>query len=137
MIFIFDKYIGLFVFLAIVFLVTVFIKSLLWWIKATIVTYYSIISYFFITTRDQMDRDYKNILPVPDTYWDKNSSWVNTMQSLFFFPTVIILLFIYYKWFTGARSKQAKFWVILSCVPAAIVFLCFAFMFSFSYGYRP
>ncbi|WP_054943266.1 hypothetical protein [Paenibacillus ihuae] len=128
---------GLFAFLAIIFLVIVFNKFLLWWIKATLVAYYSVISYFFITIRNKIDRDYENLLPVPDAYWAKNSSWFNTMQSLLFFPMLIILLFVYYKWFTGVRSKQAEFWVILSCIPTVITILFFAFMFSFSYGYRP
>lgn len=127
---------GLFIFLAIVFLVIVFNKFLIWWIKATLVAYYSVISYFFIITRNKIDRDYKNIHPVPDAYWDINTYWFNIIQSLYFFPTAIILLFIYYKWFTGIRSEQAKFWVVLSLIPVAIIILFFAFIFSFSYGYR-
>ncbi|AIQ20695.1 hypothetical protein H70357_31450 [Paenibacillus sp. FSL H7-0357] len=136
MIFILEKYMGLFIFLAIVFLVIVFNKFLIWWIKATLVAYYSVISYFFIITRNKIDRDYKNIHPVPDAYWDINTYWFNIIQSLYFFPTAIILLFIYYKWFTGIRSEQAKFWVVLSLIPVAIIILFFAFIFSFSYGYR-
>ncbi|OMF23537.1 hypothetical protein BK132_25830 [Paenibacillus sp. FSL H8-0259] len=126
----------MFLFLAIIFLVIVFNKFLIWWIKATLVAYYSVISYFFIITRNKIDRDYKNIHPVPDAYWDINTYWFNIFQSLYFFPTVIILLFIYYKWFTGVRSEQAKFWVVLSLIPVAIIILFFAFIFSFSYGYR-
>ncbi|AIQ30392.1 hypothetical protein P40081_21180 [Paenibacillus sp. FSL P4-0081] len=126
----------MFLFLAIIFLVIVFNKFLIWWIKATLAAYYSVISYFFIITRNKIDRDYKNIHPVPDAYWDINTYWFNIFQSLYFFPTVIILLFIYYKWFTGVRSEQAKFWVVLSLIPVAIIILFFAFIFSFSYGYR-
>lgn len=63
-IFIFEKYMGLFAFLAIIFLVIIFNKFLLWWIKATLVAYYSVISYFFITIRNKIDRAYESLLPV-------------------------------------------------------------------------
>ncbi|MFJ8264283.1 hypothetical protein ACIQ4I_20465 [Rummeliibacillus sp. NPDC094406] len=132
-----QQYFGLFVMLAIIFIVVIFNKVLFSWFKATIIVYYSIISYVFITIKNKIDRQYENITPVPDVYWDKNSGWVDSMAGYFFWPLLIILLFIYYKWFIRVQSKTAKLLVLLSLIPTATIFLFFAFMFVFAYGYRP
>ncbi|MGG0287768.1 hypothetical protein ABEY41_22205 [Peribacillus butanolivorans] len=131
------QYTGVYWTLAIIFLIVISNRFLFWWIKATIVAYYSVISYIFITTKNKIDRQYENITPVPEAYWDKNSGWVDTMSGYYFWPLIIILLFIYYKWFTGVKSKTAKGWVIISFIPSTFIFLFFTFMFVFAYGYRP
>lgn len=137
MIYILETYMGLFVVLVIILLIIIFNKYLFWWIKAAIVAYYSVIFYIFITTKNKIDRQYENILPVPDAYWDKNSGWVDSMVGYFFWPMIAILLFIYYKWFTGVKTKKAKLLVVISLIPSAIIIIFLAFMFVFSYGYRP
>ncbi|GAB6258138.1 MULTISPECIES: hypothetical protein [Peribacillus] len=101
-------YTGLFVMLAIIFLIVISNRHLFWWIKATIAAYYFVISYIFITTKNKIDKQYENILPVPDAYWDKNSGWVNTMVGYYFWPLAVILLFIYYKWYRSVQSRIAK-----------------------------
>jgi uncharacterized membrane protein len=130
-------YIGLFVLLAIIFLIVISNKFLFWWIKATIVAYYSVISYIFITTKNKIDRQYENILPVPDAYWDKNSGWVETMLGYYFWPLAVILLFIYYKWYRSVQSKTAKGLVVVSLIPSTAIFLFITFLFGFGYGYSP
>lgn len=132
-----EQYIGLFVILGIIFIIVVSNRFLSWWVKSTIVAYYSIISYVFVTVKNKIDRQYENILPVPEAYWDKNSGWVDTMLSYYFLPMIVILLFIYYKWFTGVKSNIAKVLVAVSFILSAIIFIFFTFMFVFSYGYRP
>ncbi|MGG0791448.1 hypothetical protein ABE132_22675 [Peribacillus simplex] len=130
-------YIGLFVMLAIIFLIVIFNRFLFWWLKATIVTYYSVISYIFIKTKNKIDRQYEHILPVPDVYWDKNSGWVDTMVGYYFWPLAVILLFIYYKWYRSLQSKTAKGLVVVSLIPSTAIFLYITFLFGFGYGYRP
>ncbi|MDM5304296.1 hypothetical protein [Peribacillus frigoritolerans] len=130
-------YTGLYVMLAIIFLIVISNRHLFWWIKAIIVAYYSVISYIFITTKNKIDRQYENILPVPDAYWDKNSGWVNTMVGYYFWPLAVILLFIYFKWYRSRQSKTAKGWVVVSFIPATAIFLIITFFFGFGYGYRP
>lgn len=132
-----ELYIELFIFLAILFLIVFSYRFLPWWVKAAIAVYYSVISYLFITTKNKIDKQYENITPVPDAYWDKNSAWVDTMTGYYLWSFLIILLFIYFKWFTSVKSKEAKGWVIVSFIPSLALFLLFIFIFSFSYGYRP
>jgi len=109
-----EFYIELFVFLAIIFLIVISNRFLPWLVKAGIVVYYSFISYIFITTKNKIDKQYENITPVPDAYWDKNSAWVDTMTGYYLWSFLIILLFIYFKWFTSVKSKEAKGWVLVS-----------------------
>ncbi|WP_340373271.1 hypothetical protein [Peribacillus sp. FSL E2-0218] len=131
------QYTGVYYTLAIIFLVVISNRFIFWWIKATIVAYYSVITYIFITTKNKIDKQYENILPVPDAYWDKNSGWVDTMASYYFWPLVVILVFIYFKWYTSRQSRIAKGWVVVSFIPSTFIFLFFTFMFVFAYGYRP
>ncbi|MEY8190382.1 hypothetical protein AB4X15_12105 [Peribacillus simplex] len=131
------EYTSLFIMLAIIFLIVMANRFLFWWIKATIVAYYSVISYIFIKTKNKIDRQYENILPVPDIYWDKNSGWVDTMAGYYFWPLAVILLFIYYKWYRSVQSKTAKGLVVVSFIPSAAIFLFITFLFGFGYGYRP
>lgn len=131
------EYTGVYYTLAIIFLVVISNRFIFWWIKATIVAYYTVITYIFITTKNKIDKQYENILPVPDAYWDKNSGWVDTMASYYFWPLVVILLFIYFKWYTSRQSRIAKGWVVVSFIPSTFIFLFFTFMFVFAYGYRP
>ena len=131
------EYTSLFIMLAIIFLIVMTNRFLFWWIKATIVAYYSVISYIFIKTKNKIDRQYENILPVPDMYWDKNSGWVDTMAGYYFWPLAVILLFIYYKWYRSVQSKTAKGLVVVSFIPSTAIFLFITFLFGFGYGYRP
>ncbi|QOS89444.1 MULTISPECIES: hypothetical protein [Bacillales] len=131
------EYTSMFIMLAIIFLIVMANRFLFWWIKATIVAYYSVISYIFIKTKNKIDRQYENILPVPDIYWDKNSGWVDTMAGYYFWPLAVILLFIYYKWYRSVQSKTAKGLVVVSFIPSAAIFLFITFLFGFGYGYRP
>ncbi|MDF9759972.1 putative membrane protein [Peribacillus simplex] len=109
-------------------------RFLPWWVKVAIAVYYSVISYLFITIKNKIDRQYENITPA---YWDKNFAWADIMTGYYLWSFLIILLFIYFKWFTSVKSKEAKGWVIVSFIPSLALFLLFIFVFSFSYGYRP
>lgn len=131
------QYTGLYVLLGIIFILVTFNRNFFWWVKVTIVVYYSIISYIFITIKNKIDKEYENITPVPDSYWDENSGWVYTMIDYYFWPLSLLLLFMYYKWFKSVQGKTTRLLVLLSMVPAAVVFLFFMFIFGFSYGYRP
>ncbi|WHX60914.1 hypothetical protein [Peribacillus frigoritolerans] len=124
-----ELYIELFVFLAIIFLIVLSNRFIPWLVKAAIAVYYSVISYIFITTKNKIDERYENITPVPDAYWDKNSAWVDTMTGYYLWSFLIILLFIYIKWFTSVKSKEAKGWVLISFIPSLAVFY-FAYSYS-------
>lgn len=130
-------YTGLYNVLAIIFILIILNRHFVWWIKAILIAYYSVLSYIFIKTKNKIDKQYENILPVPDAYWDKNSGWVDTMSGFYLWPLLAILLFLYYKWFRGAKSSKAKVLIAASLVPAAVIFLFFMFVFAFGYGYRP
>jgi Ca2+/Na+ antiporter len=132
-----QQYIGFFILLALIFIIVLFNKSLLWWVKGIIIAYYLVVAYRFITVKNRIDKEFEDVLPVPEAYWDQNSGWVSTITGYLFWPLVGILVFIYIKWFLKVRSKLAKVLILVSIIPAAILFLFFSFMFSFTYGYRP
>ncbi|MBY0099576.1 hypothetical protein [Mesobacillus maritimus] len=132
-----QQYTGFFVTLAIIFMIVLFNKYLYWWVKGIIVGYYLVVAYRFITVKNTIDKEYEDVLPVPEAYWDQNSGWVSTITGYLFWPLVGILVFIYIKWFLRARTKLAKILVLVSIIPAITLFVFFSFMFSFSYGYRP
>ncbi|MBM7692209.1 membrane protein implicated in regulation of membrane protease activity [Peribacillus deserti] len=132
-----QQYTGFFVTLALIFIIVFFNKYLFWWVKSIIAAYYLVVSYFFIKVKNKINKEYEDVLPVPDKYWDKNSEWVDTITRYLFLPLVGILIFIYYKWFNSVHSKMAKILILLSLIPTAILFLIFSFFFSFAYGYRP
>jgi len=132
-----QQYIGFFVILALIFIIVLFNKYLFWWVKGILVAYYLVVAYLFITVKNTIDKEFEDVLPVPDAYWDQNSGWVSTMTGYLFWPLVGILVFIYIKWFLMVRTKLAKVLILVSIIPAAILFLFFSFMFSFTYGYRP
>ncbi|MFD6441666.1 hypothetical protein ACFWDG_18075 [Peribacillus sp. NPDC060186] len=129
------EYTGLFVMLAIIFIIVISNRFLFWWVKSTIVAYYSVVSYVFITISNKINEEYET--PLPDAYWDKNSAWVDTIAGYFFWPLVVILLFIYFKWYTDKQRKTDKGVVVLSFIASTAIFLFFTFMFVFAYGYRP
>lgn len=132
-----QQYTGFFILLALILIIVIFNRSFRWWIKTTIITYYFVLSYIFISTKNKIDKQFENILPVPDEYWDKNSEWVSTISGFLFWPLALILIFLYFKWFTEANTRIAKVLVFTSIIPAAAIFLFFVFLFGFSYGYRP
>ncbi|WP_342604181.1 hypothetical protein [Peribacillus sp. FSL E2-0159] len=121
--------------LGIIFIIVISNKFLFWWVKSAIVAYYSIISYVFISIKNKIDEEYDP--PLLDAYWDKNSAWVDTIAGYFFWPLVVIFLFLYFKWYTDRQRKSDKGVVVLSFIASTAVFLFFTFMFVFSYGYRP
>ena len=118
-------------------LIVLFSRSFRWWVKFAIVTYYCTISYIFVSKKIEIDKEYENILPVPEAYWDLNSGWVDTMIGYFFWPLAVIVLFLYYKWFRKVPTKMAKGLIIASLVPASMMFIFVMFLFGFGYGYRP
>ncbi|TKD72260.1 hypothetical protein [Pseudalkalibacillus hwajinpoensis] len=132
-----QQYTGFYITLALIFILVFFNKYLLSWVKGIIVTYYMVVSYLFITIKNNIDRKYKDVLPVPDAYWDKNTGWVDTISNFLFLPLIFIILFVYINWFIEARTKMAKTLIILSLIPSAILFILITFLFSFGYGYRP
>jgi hypothetical protein len=132
-----QQYIGFFVILALIFIIVLFNKYLFWWVKGIIVAYYLVVAYLFITVKNRIDKEYEDVLPVPEAYWDQNSGWVDTIMGYLFWPLVGILVFIYIKWFRKVHTKLAKVLILVSIIPAASLFIFFSFMFSFSYGYRP
>jgi hypothetical protein len=132
-----QQYTGFFITLAIIFMIVLFNKYLFWWVKGIIVGYYLVVAYRFITVKNTIDKEFENVRPVPEAYWDQNSGWVSTITGYLFWPLVGILVFIYIKWFLRVRTKLAKILVLVSIIPAIILLVFFSFMFSFSYGYRP
>ena len=132
-----EEYKFLFGLILVISLIVVFNRSFPWWIKFIIVMYYSIISYVFVSKKIEIDKEYEDILPVPEVYWDLNSGWVDTMIGYFFWPLAIILLYMYFKWFTKAPTKVAKGLIIASLLPVSMMFVFVMFLFGFGYGYRP
>lgn len=131
------EYKGLFIVLTLIFTVVLFNKFMFWWAKTIILIYYSVVSCFFITVKNKIDNEYKDVLPVPDAYWDRNSGWVDTVTGLLFWPLIGILIFIYIKWFMDVQTKLAKTLILLSIIPAALLLVVFSFFFALVYGYRP
>lgn len=107
------------------------------WVKAFIGAYYAIIAILFITITNRINRKYESITPVPNAYWEENSSWVYTVSNLLFLPFVGILIFIYFNWIAMARTKTAKALIVLSLIPTAFLVFIFYFFFNLAYGYRP
>ncbi|WP_404321508.1 hypothetical protein LG298_13685 [Cytobacillus firmus] len=105
--------------------------------KSVIVAYYIVVSYYFITVKNRIDKEFEGISPVPDAYWDQNSGWVDTIANYLFLPLAAILIIIYFKWFTKTKSKKAKILILISLIPSSFLFMFFLFLFSFAYGYRP
>ncbi|MCM3653547.1 hypothetical protein [Metabacillus litoralis] len=132
-----QQYIGFFVILAFIIIIVVFNKYFFWWVKSILVAYYLVVSYFFITVKNRIDKEFEGVLPVPDAYWDKNSGWVDTITNYLFLPLIGIIIFIYFKWFTKARTKMSKIFILMSFIPSATLFIFFSFLFSFGYGYSP
>lgn len=132
-----QQYTGFFIMLAFIFIIVIFNKYIFWWIKGIIIGYYLLVSYNFITVKNRIDNEYEAILPVPEVYWDKNSGWVGTITNYLFLPLIGIIIFIYFKWITKARTKTTKIFIILSLIPTITIFILFSFFFSFGYGYRP
>ncbi|MCM3409496.1 hypothetical protein [Metabacillus litoralis] len=132
-----QQYTGFFILLGLILIIVISSRSLRWWIKTTMITYYFVLSYIFISTKNKIDKQFENIVPVPDEYWDKNSEWVSTIAGFLFWPLALFLIFLYFKWFTKANTRIAKVLVFTSIIPAAAIFIFFAFLFDFSYGYRP
>jgi hypothetical protein len=132
-----EQYTGFFVTLMLIFIIVVFSKYIVWWVKGVIVAYYSVVSYYFITVKNRIDKEFEGISPVPDTYWDQNSGWVDTITNYLFLPLAAILVFIYVKWFTKTQSRKAKILILISLIPSALLFMFFLILFSFAYGYRP
>ncbi|MBT2690129.1 hypothetical protein J7I93_18330 [Bacillus sp. ISL-47] len=132
-----EQYKGFFITLALILIIVLFNKYLNWWVKGIITAYYLVVSYIFISVKDKIDKQYENIRPVPEAYWDKNTDWVYTIANYLFLPFIGILLFIYFKWFTKAQSRKAKVLIAISSIPAAFLVIFFSFLFSFGYGYRP
>ncbi|MGM0904441.1 MAG: hypothetical protein ACQEXB_25500 [Bacillota bacterium] len=132
-----QQYTGFFVTLALIFIIVLFNKYLFWWVKGIIVAYYLVVAYIFITVKNRIDKEFEDVRPVPEAYWDENSGWVDTIMSYLFLPLVGILIFIYIKWFRKVKTNWARVLILVSILPVAILVIFFSFMFSFSYGYRP
>lgn len=128
---------GFFLMMAIIIAVIIFNKFLYWWVKTAFVIYYVSVTYIYISVTKKIDKQYLNVIPVPDAYWDKNSGWVDTIADYIFFPFSVILLFIFYKWYTSRDNKQAKGYVLAISILTIAIILFFILMFKFVYGYRP
>ena len=132
-----QQYTGFFIILMFILCFVAFNKYLFRWWKRLIVAYYLVVSYFFISVKNRIDKEFEGILPVPDAYWDKNSRWVDTITYYLFLPLIGIIIYIYFKWFTKAQTKMDKVYILLSLIPTVILFIVFSFLFNFGYGYRP
>lgn len=129
------EYMALWFILGIIFLVTMAARGIKLWQKGVIICYYLTLSYIFITRKEEIYRQY-HTLPVPEQFWDTNTDWVVSLTGFFFIPFLLILLFIYYRWFTRTRGAVKKVWIALSLIPAGVVFFCLMIIYSM-YGYRP
>ena len=132
-----QQYTFFYIMIAFIFIIVIFNKYLPWWGKGLIVAYYSVVSYLFVTGKNRIDQEYESVLPVPEEYWEKNTGWVVTMSDYLFWPLIGILLYIYIRWFINVETKMAKIFILLSLIPAALLFVFFLFYFNFGYGYRP
>lgn len=129
------EYMALWFMLGIIFSITLAAKQIKPWLKWVIFGYYLVLSYIFISRKEEIYQDYHRI-PVPEQYWQTNSDWVGLMLGFYFVPFLFILLFIYFRLFRKASSVKKKFLISLTIVPAAIIYLCLFFIFTM-YGYRP
>ncbi|GED71643.1 hypothetical protein BRE01_53450 [Brevibacillus reuszeri] len=129
------EYMALWFVLGIIFMITLITSGVKLWQKAVVICYYLVLSYIFISRKEEIYRDYHE-LPVPDQYWDTNSEWVWFMLGFYFVPFLMILLINYYQWFKKAEGIKRKFWIALTVLPAGVVYLCMVIIFGM-YGYRP
>jgi membrane protein implicated in regulation of membrane protease activity len=126
---------GFILMLGLIFIVVISNKFLFWWVKLTIVAYYCVISYIFFKVEAKINEEYET--PLPDAYWDKVTGWADTIAGLIFLPLSLILLFIFYKWYSSRKDLQANGYVIAMSIPTIAIVLFFFIMFKFVYGYRP
>lgn len=129
------EYLSLWFIVGIIFSITLAAKQIKPWLKFVIFGYYLVLSYLFISRKEQIYSEYHRV-PVPEQFWETNSDWVGFMLGFYFVPFLLILLFIYFWLFRNANSVKKRFFIALTIVPAAIIYQCLLFVFSM-YGYRP
>ncbi|MGG1664045.1 hypothetical protein [Brevibacillus sp. NRS-1366] len=129
------EYMALWFILGIIFMITLITSGVRLWQKAVIICYYLVLSYIFISRKEEIYRQY-HTLPVPEKYWESNSEWVYFMLDFYFLPFLLILLFNYFQWFRKAKGTKKKWWIALSLLPAGALYGCMVIIFGM-YGYRP
>jgi len=129
------EYMALWFILGIIFMITLITSGFRLWMKAVVICYYLVLSYIFISRKEEIYRNY-HALPVPEQYWDTNYEWVWFMLGFYFVPFLFILLINYYQWFKKAEGIKRKFWIALTILPAGVVYFCMVIIFGM-YGYRP
>jgi len=129
------EYMALWFILGIIFMITLITSGFRLWMKAVVICYYLVLSYIFISCKEEIYRNY-HALPVPEQYWDTNYEWVWFMLGFYFVPFLFILLINYYQWFKKAEGIKRKFWIALTILPAGVVYFCMVIIFGM-YGYRP
>ena len=129
------EYMALWFILGIIFMITLITSGFRLWMKAVVICYYLVLSYIFISRKEEIYRNY-HALPVPEQYWDSNYEWVWFMLGFYFVPFLFILLINYYQWFKKAEGIKRKFWIALTILPAGVVYFCMVIIFGM-YGYRP
>lgn len=129
------EYMALWFILGIFFLVTAAAPGIRLWVKTVIVGYYLVLSFIFITRKEEIYEQY-HTLPVPEKFWDLNSEWVETLIGYYFLPFLLIVLYIYCRWFVRTKETVKRVFILLSLIPAGIVFFCLLMIFGM-YGYRP
>lgn len=132
-----QQYQGFLITIALILLIVLTSRYFKWWVKGIITIYYIAFAYIFITVRNEIDQKYEGIRPVPEAYWDENSEWVYNMSHFLYVPLFVILVYIFIRWIRRAETAGAKVLIVLTFIPATILFLFSHFLFNFGYGYRP
>lgn len=129
------EYMALWFILGIIFLVVGATPWINRWVKAATFCYYVVLSFIFIKRKEEIYQTY-HMLPVPTSFWDKNTEWVQTNIGFFFWPFLLLLIFIYTRLFIKRTGTKQRVWLVVSMLPTALLFCCLMFIFSM-YGYRP
>ncbi|PKH11187.1 MULTISPECIES: hypothetical protein [Planomicrobium] len=132
-----QQYQGFLITIALILLIVFTSRYFKWWMKGIITIYYIAFAYIFITGRNEIDKIYEGILPVPEAYWDENSEWVYNMSHFLYVPLFVILVYIYIRWIMRVDTAWAKVLIVLTIIPVTLLFLFSHFFFNFGYGYRP
>ncbi len=130
------EYTAIYLLLVLVLVPVLALKIFTIYAKGIISAYYIILSVVFIRGREAIKEQY-HTTPVPDTYWDKNTEWVDQLSYLYFIPTAVIVTYIFYKWFYYGKGLWTRLLSVITLIIVLVLFIYFAMIFGLGFGYRP
>ncbi|MFC7373443.1 hypothetical protein ACFQPF_17520 [Fictibacillus iocasae] len=115
--------------------IILFNTQIKWYVKASAAAYYAVLTYFFTTGSNEIERKYHHNGPI-EVFWDKNSDYVDMYFGFFALPFLVLLIYSYYLWLKQCKTKLRKLPVVLSIIPVGLLYIWLTIMFSML-GYQP